>query len=73
MVDVIMKQKYKVLLLIIFITLTIIFIATALILAIMPKETSKNHLWVLLPIWALWTLSLPTFFYVGFSWGDDNL
>ena len=68
-----MKQKYKVLLLIIFITLTIIFIATALILAILPKETSKNHLWLLFPIWALWTLSLPTFFYVGFTWKEDKL
>lgn len=66
-----MKQKYKVIMIFLFALMSILFCLSLAITIILKNE--KLLLWLVLPIGMLWIITIPCFFYAGFSWGDDNL
>lgn len=66
-----MKQKYKVIMIFLFALMTILFCLSMVITILLKNE--KLLLWLVLPIGMLWIITIPCFFYAGFSWGDDTL
>lgn len=66
-----MKQKYKVIMIFLFALMSILFVLSIMITILFDN---KKICWILvLPIGMLWIITIPCFFYAGFSWGDDNL
>lgn len=66
-----MKKKYKVIMIFLFALMSILFCLSLAITMILKNE--KLLLWLVLPIGMLWIITIPCFFYAGFSWGDDTL
>lgn len=66
-----MKQKYKVIMIFLFALMTILFCLSLAITMMLKNE--KLLLWLVLPIGMLWIITIPCFFYAGFSFGDDIL
>ena len=66
-----MKQKYKVIMIFLFALMSILFCLSTAITMMLKNE--KLLLWLVLPIGMLWIITIPCFFYAGFSWGDDTL
>lgn len=66
-----MKQKYKVIMIFLFALMTVLFCLSIAITILSKNE--KLLLWLVLPIGMLWIITLPCFFYAGFTWGDDTL
>lgn len=64
-----MKQKYKVIMIFLFALMTILFCLSMVITILLKNE--KLTLWLMLPIGMLWIITIPCFFYAGFSWGED--
>lgn len=62
-----MKQKYKVIMIFLFALMSILFCLSLVITMILKNE--KLLLWLVLPIGMLWIITIPCFFYAGFSWG----
>lgn len=66
-----MKQKYKVIMIFLFALMSMLF-CLSLAIAMMVKN-EKLLLWLVLPTGMLWIITMPCFFYAGFSWDDDTL
>lgn len=66
-----MKQKYKVIMVFLFALMTILFVLSITITTLLNNE--KLLLSLVMPIGMLWIITIPLFFYAGFSWGDDTL
>lgn len=66
-----MKQKYKVIMIFLFALMSILFCLSMVITILLKNE--KLLLWLVLPIGMLWIITIPCFFFAGFSWGDDTL
>lgn len=66
-----MKQKYKVIMIFLFALMTILFCLSIAITMMLKNE--KLLYWLVLPIGMLLIITIPCFFYAGFSWGDDTL
>ena len=66
-----MAQKYKVIMIFLFALMSILFCLSILIAMVLENE--KLTLWLVMPIGMLWIITIPLFFYAGFSWGNDNL
>lgn len=66
-----MKQKYKVIMVFLFALMSMLFCLSLAITMMLKNE--KLLLWLVLPIGMLWIITIPCFFYAGFSWGDDSL
>lgn len=59
----------KVIMIFLFALMTILFCLSILITILLKNE--KLSLWLVLPIGMLWIITIPCFFYAGFSWGED--
>ena len=66
-----MKQKYKVIMIFLFALMSILFCLSLVITMMLNNE--KLLLRLVMPIGMLWIITIPLFFYAGFTWGADNL
>ena len=66
-----MKQKYKVIMVFLFALMSILFALSITITTLLHND--KLLLRLVMPIGMLWIITIPLFFYAGFSWGNDNL
>ena len=64
-----MKQKYKVLMIILFFVFAICFVIFGILSITLNK---KYLLYIGTVFFFLWIVTIPCFYYAGFSWNNDN-